>query len=237
MKRLFITLFFCCFSAALFAQDEDTTYVEEEYVDDSYYAEDDVTISYVEDTKPFSLLDSPEVQLGLHIVSAPFFNQQSFGGGMDMLVRITNNFSSGISFAATGRRIHPTFGYLLGDARMTMADISWLNELTVVHANNFEAAVRLSMGWTGFVLSDNSIKERYWVWTEFGGYEAERALPVDKNNFFKVAPGMAFRYKLTKDIQLEAGGNYNFYVGNARFGRRADFNNYVLQLGVRINVF
>lgn len=197
---------------------------------------DQLIFSYDEYTRPFRLLDTPQVQLGAHLITTPFFTERSFGASLDVMLRITNNFSSGIAGSFTGRRISPTFGYLIGDARMTMYDLSWINELNIVQVNSFQVAARLSSGWTRFALADNSIKERYWVWTEYGGYETERALPVDRNDFFKVAPGLALRYRITRDVQIEASGYYNFYIGDARFGKRIDFNNYVAQVGIRVDI-
>jgi len=228
MKRTLLLTGLILFSCNLFAQDGDEFPAASDY-DDQY-------ISYAEETKPFRVLDSLSGYIGIYAATIPFFKQQSFGIGMEGLFRVTTNFSTGLSLAVTGRRITPDFGYTIGDARMTFADLSWLNELTLLHKNNFEIGARIALGWAGYMLADNSIKERYWVWTDYGGYEAERALQVAGNNFFKLAPGMAIRYRLGKSIQLEANGAYNFYFGNAAFGDRADFNNYVLQLGIKVDV-
>lgn len=226
MKRILLFILLFSFATSLSAQEDNADYS----IDGEQY------FSYEEESRPFRLLDTPLIQLGIYAASTPFFKQQSFGFGMDGQLWITNNFATGISFMVTGRRITPDFGYTIGDARMTFADISWLNELTVLNDNNLEVGARVSMGWAGYMLADNSIKERYWVWTEYGGYEAERALPVADNNFFKLAPGIALRYRIDKDVLLEANGAYNFYFGNTTFGNRVTFNNYILQLGIKINI-
>jgi len=225
MKRVLLLLCLAFCSYSLSAQEEDL-----------YTEYDDQYIDYREETKPFRFLDSPMTRFGIYVVTTPFFKQQAFGFGFDGQLQITNNFSTGLSLTAASRRISPDFGYTIGDARMTFGDISWLNELTLIQENNIEIGARAALGWVSYMLRDNSIRERYWVWTEYGGYEAEQALLVADNKFFKLAPGLAVRYRLGKDIQLEANGAYNFYFGNTDFGNRVTFNNYVLQLGIKIRV-
>lgn len=225
MKYILLLLCLTLFGYSLSAQEGDL-----------YTEYDDQYINYEKETKPFRFLDSPMTRFGVYAVTTPFFQQQAFGFGIDAQLQITNNFSTGFSLTAASRKISPDFGYTIGEARMTFGDISWLNELTLIQENNFEIGVRVALGWASYMLRDNSIKERYWVWTEYGGYEAEQPLLVAHNKFFKLAPGLALRYRLGKDIQLEANGAYNFYFGNTTFGNRVTFNNYIVQLGIKIRI-
>jgi hypothetical protein len=93
------------------------------------------------------------------------------------------------------------------------------------------------MGYATFRLSDNSIKEKYFWYDEYGNeYEGERALPIETNKFFKVAPVLYLRYHVARYIAIEASSGYNFYVGDVQYGRKADFNNYMLQLGLKFDL-
>lgn len=197
---------------------------------------DDTGDTYSEPSSPFHPLDSIKGQIGLFALTTPFMQQQSFGGGIDIQAWYTNNLSVGLSVGVAGRKVTPTFGYAIGQSLLTYYDISLLNEYKIQQWGRLEAAVRLYTGFAVFHLADNSIKVPYTWYDEYGfAYEGEKALPVENNYFFRVAPAFALRYRVASRVMIEGSTAYNFFIGNARFGRSRDFNNYVVQLGVKID--
>lgn len=193
--------------------------------------------TYSQQSSPFQPLDSIKGQIGLFALTTPFMQQQSFGGGIDVQAWYTDNLSVGLSASVAGRKVTPTFGYAIGQSLLTYYDISLLNEYKVQQWGRLEAAVRLYTGFAAFHLADNSIKVPYTWYDEYGfAYEGEKALPVENNYFFRVAPAFVLRYRVGARVMIEGSAAYNFFIGNARFGRSKDFNNYVAQLGVKIDL-
>ncbi len=229
MKSLkFILLPFLLLAAtASFAQETDSTVAEEIVFEDEHldYKSYDM----------FRILEYPKWQVGLFAASTPFMAQQSFGGGLDAQVWYTNNLSAGLSLGMTGRKITPTFGYYIGQSVLTYYDISLFNEFKLTQWHGFEAAFRLYTGFSSFHLADNTIKEKYTWYDEYGfAYEGERAVTVAKNAFLRVAPAMVIRYNINRNVAIEGSAAYNFFVGGPNFGKNSDFNNYQLQLGVKV---
>lgn len=221
MKRLLYFLLLLGISGPLssFAQDNN-----DEYTDYPSY-------------KPFQLLDTPKTQLGIFAVTMPFMRQQSFGVAADIKIRLANSFSLGLSGLVTGRKVDPKFGYNIGEAKLLYYDVSVFPEFTLYKNRGLEAAFRLYAGFSGFNLSDNSIKEKYWWYDEYGNaYEGERALPVANNYFLRIAPAFAVSYRVARDVSIEASGSYSMFFGAAQYAHRSDFNNYVLQLGIRVDM-
>lgn len=187
--------------------------------------------------QPFRVLDTPRASLGIFAATMPFIRQQSFGLGADMKLNITPMFSMGISGLVTGRKVDPKFGYNIGEAKLLYYDISLFPELTLYRNRGLEAAVRLYAGFSAFNLSDNSIRETYWWYDEYGNaYQGERALPIANNYFLRLAPAFAVSYRVARDVRLEASGSYSMFFGEATYAHRSDFNNYVFQLGVRVAI-
>lgn len=221
MKCLSYLLLLLCLvcTAGSFAQDSEDTYTD-------YPA-----------YRPFQMLDTPRAQLGVFGATMPFIRQQSFGLGADVKLRITHAFSLGLGGLVTGRKVDPKFGYNIGEAKLLYYDLSIYPEFTLYKNKGLEAAVRLYTGFSSFNLSDNSIKETYWWYDEYGfAYEGERALPVANNYFLRIAPAFAVSYRITRDISIEASGSYSMFFGQAKYAHRNDFNNYVLQLGIRVDM-
>ncbi len=186
---------------------------------------------------PFRVLDTPRASLGIFAASMPFMRQQSFGLGADVKMNITPMFSLGLSGLVTGRKVDPKFGYNIGEAKLLYYDISLFPEFTLYRNKGLEAAVRLYAGFSGFNLSDNSIRETYWWYDEYGyAYQGERALPIANNYFLRIAPAFAVSYRVARDVSLEASGSYSMFFGQATYAHRSDFNNYVVQLGVRVDI-
>ncbi len=231
MRKLsFILLPFLLLTATLsFAQESDST-------DDTVYEDESEYIDY-KSHDMFRLLDTLEGQIGVYLASTPFMGQQSFGGGLDLQGWYTNSFAAGISLTITGRKVSPTFGYDIGQSLLTYYDISLFNEFKMLQRHRFEAAFRLYTGVSIFHLADNTIKERYTWYDEYGfAYEGERALPIANNVFMRVAPAFVLRYRVSRNVMIEGSAAYNFFVGGPKFGQLNDFNNYQLQLGIKANL-
>lgn len=230
MKKIFYVLMplFLLAAGRATAQEDQTEATN--FDDESGY------ISY-EDRSPFRLLDSVQPRLGVFLATTPFFTQQSFGAGLDLSIRYTNNLSVGFSFAATGRNVKPDFGYNIGESKLMFYDISLFNELEVYKQRRLEVALRLYTGLSVFHLADNSIKERYWWYDDYGNqFEGERALPIANNYFFRVEPALVLRYRLSYNILIEGNAGYNFFAGKAKFGQRNNFDNYLIQLGIKADL-
>lgn len=216
------------FAYAATAQENDTE--ETIFDDESGY------ISY-EDRSPFRLLDSVQPRLGAYLATTPFFTQQSFGAGLDLSVRYTNNLSAGISLTATGRNVKPDFGYNIGESKLMYYDLSLFNEAELYRQHGLEVAFRLYTGLSVFHLADNSIKERYWWYDDYGNqFEGERALSIAYNYFLRIEPALVLRYRLSYTVMIEGNAGYNFFAGKAKFGQRSDFDNYQLQLGIKVDL-
>lgn len=203
---------------------------------DTIYEDESTYIDY-ESQDMFRLLDSPRVQIGLFLATTPFMTQQSFGGGIDVQAWYTNNLAVGLSFSGTGRKVTPTFGYLIGQSLLTCWEVSLFNELKLKQWHGFEAGLRLYTGYANFNLADNTLKEKYTWYDEYGfAYEGERAVTIARNHFLRLAPAVTLRYAINRDVLIEGSAAYNFYIGGPNFGALNDFRNYQLQLGVKINV-
>lgn len=232
MKSLrFILLPFLLLTTALsFGQESDST--DEEAQEIIY---EDESLSY-KTLDMFRILQQPKGQVGLFLTTTPFMTQQSFGGGIDGQLWYTNNLAMGLSLGITGRKVTPDFGYIIGQSVLTYYDFSLFNEFKMMQWHGFEAAFRLYTGWTGFHLADNTLKEKYTWYDEYGfAYEGERNVTIARNNFLRVAPALVLRYAFDRHVLLEAGAAYNFFIGGPNFGMNSDFNNYQLQLGIKIN--
>ena len=68
MKRILLFILLFSFATSLSAQEDNADY---SIGGDQYF-------SYEEETRPFRLLDTPLIQLGIYAASTPFFKQQSF---------------------------------------------------------------------------------------------------------------------------------------------------------------
>lgn len=218
-------------TASSFAQEEtDLETVEEVPIEENAH------IDY-KTQDPFRLLETPDLNLGLYAATMPFMNQQAFGGGLDFQIGYTNNCSVGLSLALMGRKVDPKFGYNIGESKLQYFELNLYNEIKALEWRRLQAAVRLNTGYAAFKLSDNSIKEKYFWYDEYGNeYEGERALPIETNKFFKVAPVIYLRYKVAYHVAIEASAAYNFYIGDAQYGLNTDFNNYMMQLGVKFDL-
>jgi hypothetical protein len=232
MKCLYFLLIpFLFFSTNSRAQEDTTTDANEEV-----YEEDNTDLSY-NAMNPFRFVDSPICFLGIYGSSMPFVRQQAFGGGIDFQIGYTSNCSVGLSLSFLGRRVDPKFGYNIGESQLTYYELNFYNEIKFLQWRRLSAAVRLNTGYAAFHLADNSIKEKYTWYDEYGNaYEGERALSIETNKFFKLAPVLYLRYKVTYHMAIEASAGYNWYIGNAQFGRNADFNNYMVQLGLKWDI-
>jgi hypothetical protein len=223
--------FLLFFNTIGFAQED-----QNQPIDEAIYEDESVYLDYNKHD-PFRMLDTANLSFGIYGASIPFFGQQSFGGGIDFQAGYTNNLSIGLSLTATGRKVDSKFGYNIGESLLIYYDISLYNEFKVLQWKRFEAAVRLNAGFAVFHLADNSIREKYVWYDEYGiPYEGERALSIANNNFFKVAPAFSLKYEIVYHIAIEANVAYNFYFGNPKYGTRSDFNNYMLQLGMRVDI-
>lgn len=230
--KLLLISFSLFFITSSFAQEN-----QKQIVDEVVY-QDDVSLDYRKQDA-FRLLDSTTatLSLGIYVASMPFISQQSFGGGLDFQAKYTNNLSAGLSFTITSRKVDPTFGYNIGESLLMYYDVSLYNEFKVLQWKRLEAAVRLNTGFAVFHLADNSIQEKYVWYDEYGiPYEGERALSIANNNFFKVAPVFSLKYQIAYHVAIEANVAYNFYIGNAKYGERSDFNNYMLQFGMKFDL-
>lgn len=204
--------------------------------DETVYEEDNSEISY-RSTDPFRFVDTPIFQMGLYATSMPFVRQQAFGGGLDFQVGYTNNCSVGISLGVLGRKVDPKFGYNIGESKLLYYELNFYNEIKIAQWRRLSAAVRLNTSYAAFHLSDNTVKEKYTWYDEYGNaYEGEKALSIETNHFFKVAPVLYLRYNVAYHVAIEAAGGYNWYIGDAQYGRNADFNNYMVQLGIKCDV-
>ena len=231
MKSLkFILLLFLLLTTTLsFGQESDSTEEAQEIVFE------DESLSY-KTLDMFRILPQPRGQVGLFATSTPFMAQQSFGGGLDAQAWYTNNFAVGLSLGMTGRKITPTFGYYIGQSVLSYYDVSLFNEFKLTNWHGFEPAFRLYTGFSAFHLADNTLKETYTWYDEYGfAYEGERNVTIAKNAFMRVAPAFVLRYALGRYVALEASAAYNFFVGGPNFGTNSDFNNYQLQFGVKFN--
>jgi hypothetical protein len=234
MKCLtFLLIPLLLFTNSVFAQedtDPDPETVEEVQIEENAY------IDY-KTQDPFRFLETLDLNLGLYAATMPFINQQAFGGGIDFQIGYTNSCSVGLSFTMMGRKVDPKFGYNIGESKLQYLEFNLYNEIKVLEWRRLQTAIRLNMGYATFRLSDNSIKEKYFWYDEYGNeYEGERALPIETNKFFKVAPVLYLRYHVARYIAIEASAGYNFYVGDVQYGRKADFNNYMLQLGLKFDL-
>ncbi len=237
MKRFTFTLLsLLALLSTAHAQATDTAaYTDTAIYADDYQAEDEYT-DY-EQHNMFRPLDSLKGQMGFFALTTPFMQQQSYGGGLDLQAWYTDNLSIGISLSASGRKVTPTFGYAIGQSQLTYYDISLFNEFKVQQWNRLEAGLRLYTGFSAFHLADKSIMVPYTWYDEYGiAYEGEKPLPIDNNYFLRVAPAFVLRYRVHSHVLIEGSMAYNFFIGNARFGSSKDFSNYVVQLGVKIDM-
>jgi hypothetical protein len=231
LKLLLILLFL--FTYTSFAQ-EDTD--QDSETEEEVCVEENAFIDY-KTRNPFHFLEYLDIDLGLYAATMPFINQQAFGGGLDFQIGYTNNCSVGLSVAMMGRKVDPKFGYNIGESKLHYVELNLYNEIKVFQWKKLQTAIRLNTGYAAFKLSDNSIKEKYLWYDEYGNaYEGERALTIETNKFFKVAPVLYLRYHVAYHVGIEASAGYNFYIGDAQYGRNADFNNYMLQLGVKFDL-
>jgi hypothetical protein len=184
--------------------------------------------------QPFQFLEHANFGLGISALTMPFLHQQAYGLGLDFQAFYTNSFAVGVSISMAGRKVDPKFGYNIGESKLFYIDLSLYNEAKLLQWRRFSLATRLNMGYAAFHLSDNSIKEKY-TWYDENGipYEGERALPIAANKFFKLAPALHLRYQIAYQVVIEASAAYNWYIGDTQFGHNADFNNYMLQLGLK----
>lgn len=209
---------------------------QDQETEEEVYIEENAFIDY-KTRNSFRFLESLDLDLGLYAATMPFINQQAFGGGLDFQIGYTNNCSVGLSLTMMGRKVDPKFGYNIGESKLQYLELNLYNEIKVLEWRRLETAIRLNTGYAAFKLSDNSIKEKYWWYDEYGNeYEGERALAIETNKFFKVAPVLYLRYHVARYVAIEASAAYNFYIGDAQYGRNADFNHYMMQLGVKFDL-
>lgn len=231
--RTFLLIPLLLFAYTSFAQEDAE---QDQDAEEEVYIEENTFIDY-KTRNPFRLLDYLDIDMGLYAATMPFINQQAFGGGLDLRIGYTNNCFVGLSLAMMGRKVDPKFGYNIGESKLQYFEVNLYNEIKVLQWRRLEAAIRLNTGYAAFKLSDNTIKEKYYWYDEYGNaYEGERALPIETNKFFKVAPVLYLRYRVAPHVAIEASAAYNFYIGDARYGRNADFNNYMTQLGVKFDI-
>jgi hypothetical protein len=229
-KLLFLSALFILFFGKALAQ-SDTTDLQDIDSNDT----EEVYDSY---TEPSNNLDTPIFSIGLYALSMPFNQQQqAFGGGISLKMNYKTNRAIGLHLDILGRGIDENYGYVVGAPTLLHWNIGAFYEYTFLQEHNLQASFRMNAGISGFSLKDNSIKEVYMWYDEYGNaYEGERAVTVDENIFFRVAPAIDLNYKISKSVSLEGMASYDFYIGNPSFGKIPQFNNYMLGLGLLITI-
>lgn len=178
-------------------------------------------------------LDTPIYSLGLNIITMPLGRRQAFGGGISGKINLRTNQAFGIDIDYMGSSIDEDYGYIVGEPKLLHWNVSAFYEYTFLMERNFQASFRMYAGVSGFNLKDDSIKEIYTWYDEYGNaYQDERAITIDKNIFLRLAPGINLNYKITPNISIEAQGTYDFYIGNPNFGKISQFNNYMIGAGI-----
>lgn len=184
-----------------------------------------------------SKLDTPVFSIGLYALSMPFNKQQAFGGGLSLKMNYRTDRAIGIYLDVLGRGVDEDYGYIVGEPKLIHWNVGLFYEYTFFMKQNFQASVRMNAGVSGFNLKDNSLKEIYTWYDEWGNaYEGERAVTVDENIFLRIAPAIDLTYKLSKSVALEGMAAYDFYIGNPGFGKIQQFNNYMVGLGLLIRI-
>lgn len=182
-------------------------------------------------------LDTPVFNLGLYALSMPFNKQQAFGAGISFKMNYRTDRAIGVYLEMLGRGIDEDYGYIVGDPKLLHWNVGLFYDYTFFATRNFLASVRINAGVSGFNLKDNSIRELYVWYDEYGNaYEGERAVTVDENIFLRIAPAIDLNYKLSRSVSLEGIASYDFYIGNPNFGKMQQFNNYMVGLGLLINI-
>ena len=228
-KTLFLAFLAVFFFGKTMAQ-SDSSFIE---VDDIPEAEEEAYVDYASNK-----LDTPVFSLGLQALTMPMGNKQAFGGGISAKVNTRTNRAFGLSLDYLGNSVDEDYGYIVGDPKLAHWNISAFYEYTFLMDSHFQASFRMNVGVSGFSLKDDSIKEIYTWYDEYGNaYEGERAITIDKNIFLRLAPAINLNYKVSKNIALEAQAGYDFYVGGPNFGKISQFNNYMIGAGLvfRIN--
>ncbi|KAA5534438.1 hypothetical protein F0919_07375 [Taibaiella lutea] len=228
-KLLFLSALFVLFFGKAMGQ-SDTTYTQD--------IEDDETEEVYNDySTSTTKLDTPIFNIGLYALSMPFNQQQAFGGGISLKMNYRTNRAVGLHLDVLGRGIDEDYGYIVGDPTLLHWNVGAFYEYTFLQEHNFQASFRMNAGVSGFSLKDNSIREVYTWYDEYGNaYEGERAVTVDENIFLRIAPAINLDYKISNSVALEGMTSYDFYVGNPSFGKIAQFNNYMIGLGVVIRI-
>lgn len=228
-KLLLAFLLFVLSCANAIAQ-SDTTYIEDV---------DDTTTNDIYDEYPVNSnrLDTPVFNLGLYGLSMPFNKQQAFGAGLSLKMNYRTDRAVGVYLDVLGRGISEDYGYIVGEPKLLHWNVGLFYDYTFFMMYGFQASVRMNAGVSGFNLKDNSLKEIYTWYDEYGNaYEGERAVTVDENVFLRIAPAIDLSYKLSKSVSLEGMASYDFYIGNPNFGKIQQFNNYMVGLGLLIRI-
>jgi len=233
MKRFTFTLLSLILSASFSPAQEEAV---PGTPDTLLYEDESCTVSYRENDM-FRLLKEPMGQIGLHFLHTPLMKQQAFGIAFDLTARYTQNLAAGLSLSFASRKIVADFGYMLGEPLLNYFDISLFNEFRFVQWHGLDLGLRLNTGYSTFRLCDNSVKETYTWYDEFGNaYEGESPLSVASNSFMRIAPELMVQYHFTRGLAAEAGAAYNFFLGSPRFGHNSDFRNYQLRLGLKVDL-
>jgi len=206
---------------------------------DTTYNEDTEETNDAYDEYPVSnnKLDTPIFSLGLYGLSMPFNKQQAFGAGINFKMNYRTDRAFGIHLDVLGRGIDEDYGYIVGDPKLLHWNVGLFYDYTFFATRNFLASVRMNAGVSGFNLKDNSLREIYTWYDEWGNaYEGERAVTVDQNVFLRIAPAIDLTYRLSRSVALEGMASYDFYIGDPSFGKIQQFNNYMVGLGLLIRI-
>jgi hypothetical protein len=182
-------------------------------------------------------LDTPALGIGLNLATMSMGHQQAFGGGLSFKLNYRTNRAFGLSLDFLQGKTHEDYGYIVGEPQLSHWNLNAFYDYAFLTTPRFQAAFRMNAGVSGFSLQDNSIKESYSWYDEYGNeYEGERAVTVKKNLFLRIAPSINLNYKLSRNIAVEAQAGYDFYIGNANFGTTSQFNNYMIGTGIIFSI-
>lgn len=173
--------------------------------------------------------------IDLYVLNTNFPQSGVWGTGTDIMLFISNRWSSGLSLGVTPQQQAQQFSQIVTEPILEYAEVGWMNRFAFVSRNRIRFNVELLNGIASTTLRDKSVLvTRH---TRYG----DRLIPqkITSNTLYLIQPGVALSIRGTNprrypQLYFTAAMKYQYLIGNTGFLMKKGWNNYSLRLGISL---
>lgn len=173
-----------------------------------------------------------KIDFMLNIAPSSALNQTLYGAGMDVVYYPRQRWATGMHFTVSQRRIDETFGQIVKDPELQLAEIGWLNTFDLVHRPGLLIGLSLTNGLCTARLGDAADQVYYQYYTRYGRSSGYRSRLVTTGNYYLMQPGISTSLRIGKMVWLTAKANCSFLFGGNQFAEPSQLAGCNVQVGI-----